>query len=419
MEATPNPLCVKLMFPTPLKTFVHPADVYRLEYPAHWDQVQQDEGRSCGFGPHDRDDVGLWISIMPMSLDTDRLAEELPKIIDQALPKAEAGKFWQDPTLHHYALKADILKEGEGGHYWIVAGGDVVLFASSQVPAAERETWNPPFERLMASLRITRDEQLLMRKLANEVLQQLRKRYPEQDFEFDEKGIRGKNRVVFLSNLFREVRAAAPSRRDEVIQHFVDNLGISSDLAMGYEVWEEVREHILPVLKPRDYIEPGTPTEHLLISEWLADVVICYVIKSKKLFRFVTGWDVNRWGTTAQALHDLAMENLSRLPWPRRLEGSRQKDGGRVIVISQADVGDSLAASRLLHPEFHRLFSGPLGSPFWAGIPDRNTLVAFSDRRALKKRIGRQLRKDHDTSAYPITPLPFLVTRDGIAPATE
>src|SRR5947209_200923 len=74
---------VKLMFPTSLKTFVHPDEVYRLDYPGHWDQVQQDKARSCGFGPHDRDDVGLWISIMPMSLDTDRLADELPKMMEQ------------------------------------------------------------------------------------------------------------------------------------------------------------------------------------------------------------------------------------------------------------------------------------------------------------------------------------------------
>src|SRR5262249_9120025 len=170
------------MFPTPLKTFVHPAEVYRLEYPAHWDQVQQDGARSCGFGPHDRDDVGLWISIIPVRIDTDRLAEELPKLMEQVLPKTESGNLREDPSLHHYGLKADILKEGEGGHYWIVTGGDVVLFISSQVPAAERDTWNPPFEQLMASLQITRDEHLLMRKLANEVLQQLRQRHPNQDF---------------------------------------------------------------------------------------------------------------------------------------------------------------------------------------------------------------------------------------------
>ena len=73
------------------KKFVHPAGVYRLEYPAYWDQVQQDEARSCGFGPHDRDDVGLWISLMPVSVDSDRLADELPKILDQALPQSRGA----------------------------------------------------------------------------------------------------------------------------------------------------------------------------------------------------------------------------------------------------------------------------------------------------------------------------------------
>jgi uncharacterized protein YtpQ (UPF0354 family) len=399
------------MLSTPLKTFIHPHKVYRLEYPAHWDQLQQEDARSCGFGPHERDDVGLWISILPMSVDTERLTEDLPRLMEQALQQAEVADLRPDPTLRHYGLKADMRKEGAGGHYWIVTGGDVVLFASSQVPAAERDVWNPPFERLMASLEITRDEELLRIKVANEVLQLLRKHHPDQDFTMEEKGIRGKNRMVFLSNLYREVRAA-PQRRSQIIKDFVEKLSQSAEAAMGEEVWEEVQGDILPVLKPKDYLDPKGPTQHLLTSEWLADVVICYVIKSKKFFRFVTGWDVDRWGTTAQALHQLAVENLARLPWPRRLEGARQPDGGRVIIV---DTNDSLASSRLLHPGLHKLFSGPLGSPFWAGIPDRNTLVVFSNRRSLKQRIGRRLRKDHDSSAYPITPRPFLVTADGIA----
>jgi hypothetical protein len=67
----------------------------------------------------------------------------------------------------------------------------------------------------------------------------------------------------------------------------------------------------------------------------------------------------------------------------------------------------------------HRLFSGPLGNPFWAGIPCRDTLVLFSDRRSLKQRIGRKLKKDNHASAYPIAAQPFLVTRDGIAPGSD
>ena len=116
----------------------------------------------------------------------------------------------------------------------------------------------------------------------------------------------------------------------------------------------------MPVLKPRNYIDPDGPTQHLLISEWLADVVICYVIRSKKMFRFVTGWDLGRWGTDAEALHELAIANLAQLPWPTQLMGARTKDSGRIIVV---ETDDSLASSRLLHPDLHQLFSGPLGSP--------------------------------------------------------
>ena len=38
---TPTTCGVTAMLSLPLKTFIHPNKVYRLEYPAHWDQVQQ------------------------------------------------------------------------------------------------------------------------------------------------------------------------------------------------------------------------------------------------------------------------------------------------------------------------------------------------------------------------------------------
>ena len=302
-------------------------------------------------------------------------------------------------------------KEGEGGHYWLIAGGDVVLFASSQVPAAERDIWNPTFEHLMATLEITRDEELALRQLANEVLALLRERHPEQDFQHDEKGIRGRNRVVFLSNLHREVRSA-PARRDQIIQHFVKSLGQSMDLPLGEETWEDAQTRLLPLLKPRSYLDSDSATRHSLVNEWLADVVICYALRSKDIFRFVTTADVDRWETDAQTIHEVAIANLCRLSWPTRMEGARQRDGGRLIIVATSD---GLASSRLLHPDLHRLFSGPLGSPFRAGIPDRDTLIVYSDRHRLRQRTERQLRKDHRTSSYPITPRPFLVTPDGIA----
>ena len=395
------------------KKFLHPAGVYRLEYPDHWEQLQKDEARSCGFGPHDRDDVGLWISLMPVSLDTERLTDELPRILSQVLPEGEADAVRRDTTLRHYGVKADMKKEGEGGHFWLIAGGDVVLFASSQVPEAERHIWNPTFEHLLTTLEITRDEELALRQLTNEVLALLRQRYPDEDFQHDEKGIRGSGRVVYLSNLHREVRAA-PERRAKIIQHFVQRLGDSMKLPMGQESWEDARGRLIPILKPRSYLDSDSASRHSLATEWLANVVICYALRSKHIFRYVTTWDADRWKKDPEELHEVAIANLGRLDWPTRLEGVLQRDGGRLIMIV---TDDGLASSRLLHPDLHRMFSGPLGSPFRAGIPDRDTLIVYSDRERLRKRTERQLLKDYRTSSYQITPRPVLVTPDGIAPA--
>ena len=362
--------------------------------------------------PMSRDDVGtVDPSIMPMSLDTARLNEGLPKLMEQSLDKTEAINLRKDESLKHYGMVADMTKEGEGGNYWILTGGDVVLFASTQVPPAEREQWNPPFFRLMASLQITRDKELQSRQIANEVLHQLKERHPDQEFAFDADKIRGKNQVVFLSNLVREVRAS-PTRKDAIIKHFIETLSQPAAAEFGHEVWDEIRTLIVPVLKPRDYVEREGPTKHFLVTEWLADVLICYAIKSKNMFRFVTGWDVNRWGQTSEIVHEQALANLMALSWPKELIGSGSKEG-RVIVV---DTDDNLAASRLLHPDLSRMFSGPLGIPFWAGIPCRDRLVLYSDRRELKQRILRKIKKDYTASAYQITTRPFLVTPDGIAP---
>jgi len=401
------------MFPSTLKTFFHPHQAYKLDYPAHWDAVIEKDGESCGFGPHDRDDVGLWISILPMSIDTTRLVDDLPKLMEQTLEKNEAANLRKDESLRHFGMIADMTQESEGGNYWLIAAGDLVLFASTQVPPAERDTWNPPFFKLMASLQVTRDKELAAHQISNEILQRLREKHPDQDFEFDGDKIRGKHQVVFLSNVIREVRES-PARRDKIISHFVDTLSQPGTEQFGHELWDEIRTSIVPVLKPRDYLKADGPTKHFVVTDWLADVFICYAIRSKNMFRFVTGWDVNRWEKTSEILHEQAIANLVALSWPKQLVGARSKDSGRIIIV---DTCDNLSSSRLLHPDLHKMFSAALGSPFCAGIPDRDTLVLYSNRRDLKHRIARKLKKDCSSSAYSITDQPFLVTRDGIAPA--
>jgi len=320
-----------------LKSFVNPLKAYRLEFPAHWEHRVKEGGRSCGFGPYERDNVGLWISILPFHTDTDRLWADLPALTQQMLASAPVTNTRQDATLKHRALKADITTEGQGGHYWLVVGGDLVLMASSQVPGDERDIWNGLFDQLMASLQITRAREHLHCKVADEVLQRLHVVRPEQDYRFDDQKIRGRDHVVFLDNIVREV-LENPDRREELVQKFVEGVTSSVQPDLGWEEWPDIQGRVLPVLKPISYIKEDSPTKHVFVTDWLPEVVICYVINGEKSFRFITGWDLNRWGVEEEQLRETAVGNLRNLPWPRILEGSRQPDGdGRVILVCTPD----------------------------------------------------------------------------------
>src|ERR1700677_589245 len=182
-----------------------------------------------------------------------------------------------------------------------------------------------------------------MSRIAAELLDELIKLYPDQEFKMDADKIRGKNQVVYLANLVREIRAS-PDRQTQIIAQFAKKLNIPSMEELGMEDWEEVRGRIVPVLKPREYINKDNATKAVHYTEWLANVLICYVIQSKNMYRFVTGWDLNRWELTKEQFHEEAIKNLAKMPWPRELMGASYKDSGRIIIV---DTDDNLASSRL------------------------------------------------------------------------
>ena len=397
----------------PLATFEHPAGVYRLQYPADWEHLVQEEGRSCGFGPRDRDDVGLWISILPVRVDTNELRANLGEIFAQAMGEGQFTRIRQDRSLGHFAFKADSTASGNAGHYWLVAGGDVVLFASSQVPAGERDVWTEAFDRVMASLQISREDELSDLRVTHALVRRLREHLPGQEWAWYGRAIRGRDRVISPASLIQQVRAA-PDRQAELIDRFVGGLLVSGDDAPGAEYLDDVREAILPVLKPAGYVRPDGPTAHLAHRAWLADVIVCYSIHGAKTLRFISRTDLARWALDYQGLHDLAMANLQRLPLPACPEAPPGPPAG-VVMLS---AGDSLDAVRLLDPRLHDAVAPLVGSPFYAGVPERDSLVLFpSGARGALERVRGALRDHFERAPYPISPQVFIVRPDGVTVA--
>ena len=202
-----------------LATFEHPAKAYVLEYPEPWEYLVQDEGRSCGFGPQDRDDVGLWITILPFRADTEALQADLRPLFEQAVGQGHLANIRPDPTLRHFAMRGDSTETGQGGNSWLVAGGDILLLASSQFPPAERDQWIAPFDRLMASLRITRDDEVFGLKVTHALLAHLRRQFPDAGYEVDGERIRGGDHIISPANLIRQVRTQAGAAQETPDDH--------------------------------------------------------------------------------------------------------------------------------------------------------------------------------------------------------
>ena len=399
------------MAPDTLATFEHPARAYLLEYPAHWEHLVQEEGRSCGFGPPDRNDVGIWVTLLPFRVDAEALRGDLRHLFEQAVGAGHLTNIREDGSLRHHALRGDGTDPKDGGSSWLVAGGDLLLLATSQFPPAEREAWAGPFDRLMASLRITRDDEAFALKVARALLARLQEQFPGAGFEFDGQRIRGGDQVISPANLIRQVRQA-PDRQDALIAHFVAGLAATGDDAPSAERLEAVRDLIVPVLKPAGYVLPQGPTATVVSRPWLGDLIICYAVRGGRTVRFVLQADAARWRIGANALHRMAMANLRHLRWPERLPPPEGSGPGMIVISSR----DGLDATRLLHPSLHALIGPVLGTHFLAGVPDRDTLLLFpAGDAAARARIAAQLRQDFTRAPYPISPSLFQVGPNGIA----
>jgi uncharacterized protein YtpQ (UPF0354 family) len=179
---------------------------------------------------------------------------------------------------------------------------------------------------------------------------------------------------------------------------------------MGDEWRDAVSAKLLPVLKPLAYIDTDDATRRVVKTDWLSGLIVVYAICTESQ-RFATDLDLNRWNIDQHVLHMQAMHSLRGMPWPEYFSGTTLDDGGRLIAVH---TNDNFDASRLLHPDLHRLLSGTLGSPFLAGVPERSTLVTCSRHAQIRSQMARTVREDCLRSAHSISPKLFLVTPDGI-----
>jgi hypothetical protein len=132
---------------------------------------------------------------------------------------------------------------------------------------------------------------------------------------------------------------------------------------------------------------------------------------------------VRRWRQTGvevppsfglEELHDVAIANLTSRSEAISAHAAQDESGQVNLILFQTM--DGYDASRLLLPTLHERLRPHLGSPFAAGIPNRDILLCFRNDPENADRLAKQIAEDYQRMPHQVTDKLVLVTQDGIAP---
>ncbi len=213
--------------------------------------------------------------------------------------------------------------------------------------------------------------------------------------------VRGADMTADLGN-FYHAYMRDPSQLDVVVQNFVEvMLGITPDRSTSD--FDALAARIYPMLKPIELLaavrERGLPM--LAYREFLADLIITYVIDEERSVTFINEDHLERWGIGVQELHAQALKNL-RARTLERIDYTSAGAGVQRIFIFNS--GDGYDATRLLLADVLAGWAREVPGRLVIGIPNRDFLIAFSDADpAILQGVAHQIQADSVQRAYGLT----------------
>ncbi len=218
-------------------------------------------------------------------------------------------------------------------------------------------------------------------------------------------------RRLDLENLYRLVNHD-PDRGQEIVEHYLDQLFSAEAATIGTLNFDLIKPRIMP------RIQPETIFQHLCREQvahvpYVNGTAIVFVIDMPQMTVSVTTEQMVRWGVDAEALDEIARENLEGQSGELEMQVVTSKEGGKAIILAEQDGYD--AAGFLLGGLYKRL-APRLGGDFYVATPARDMFVALSPRPdPFVNRLMGRVAEDFRRLPYPITSDLFYVTRDGVA----
>jgi hypothetical protein len=231
--------------------------------------------------------------------------------------------------------------------------------------------------------------------------------------------------VVSLENIYRMAVLRPEEMRHNIERWVVELLRAAEGSPDRTGSFDELRERILPMVLPERV--PGAANKHDagapddeddphrgVVSQPLVEgLYVAYAIDSDRTIAYIPQAHFDTWGVTLDDLHEAAMENLVRRSETMNAHAAQDEEGKINLILFQTM--DGYDASRLLLPTLHERLREHLGSPFAAGIPNRDILLCFRNDDETVGRLKGQIAEDYRNMPHQITEKLLLVTADGIA----
>lgn len=226
----------------------------------------------------------------------------------------------------------------------------------------------------------------------------------ERDLELE---VRGLPIRAELGN-FYAAYAQNPALIDTVVQNFIEAaLGFVPNRAESD--YDSLADRIFPMLKPAGILATVAERKVPMLAwqQFLADLIVTYVIDEPQSVVFVNEDHLERWGVAQADLHAQALANLRRRTLEERDYTVAGEGEQRLFIWNTNDGYD---ATRLLLADVLARWQREVGGQIVVGIPNRDFLIAFGDSdRTVLGNIAKQVQLDVANQPYALTDQLFTV----------
>jgi uncharacterized protein YtpQ (UPF0354 family) len=216
--------------------------------------------------------------------------------------------------------------------------------------------------------------------------------------------------LASLENIYRSSLLQPDQMKSFIEQWMLEIVRASEGTPDLDATFEQLADRIMPVVLRDDPDSSGTMVTQPLVP----GLTIAYAVDSQRSLWYIAKATFEKWNISLDALHEKAMANLIDRSQAIAAHAAQDEDGSINLILFQTM--DGFDATRILLPTLHSRLREHLGSPFVAGIPNRDILLCFRDDEETVERLKKQIADDYIKMPHPITDKLLLVTADGIAP---